>query len=230
MLAVGWDVKANLATLPIEHMRNWKGPFRMVLYPLTHASWEHLFNNFSSILLLGPILEARFGSRRLALMLLTTTVLTSAANAIVSESTGIAGASGLVFMMTALLGSVGGRKGDDGINEVPVTFVLLATFLGCRELAAVFNEDHISRFGHICGGAIGCVMAWLEWGGRGVGANPWRRPDESAAGANSSAAPAAAGGAADAGTAGLTGPMHYGPFDAQCGVPAQRPKPPDRRD
>ena len=35
--------------------------FRLISYVLGHANWEHLFGNLAFILLLGPLLEEKYG-------------------------------------------------------------------------------------------------------------------------------------------------------------------------
>jgi len=41
--------------------------FRLFGHVLGHANWEHYMNNFLLILLLGPMLEEKYGSRELLL-------------------------------------------------------------------------------------------------------------------------------------------------------------------
>ena len=45
-----------------------------------HGNWEHLLGNFTLILLLGPILEKRYGSGSLLFMILCTALVTSLLN------------------------------------------------------------------------------------------------------------------------------------------------------
>jgi membrane associated rhomboid family serine protease len=48
----------------------------LITHILGHASWNHLLGNFMLILLIGPILEERFGSLRLLVMILITALVT----------------------------------------------------------------------------------------------------------------------------------------------------------
>ncbi len=50
--------------------------FRLFSHIAGHASWEHLVGNFSIILLIGPLLEEKYGSRLMLIMILTTALLT----------------------------------------------------------------------------------------------------------------------------------------------------------
>ena len=63
-----------------------------------HADWSHLLGNFAFILLLGPILEEKYGSLLVLLMLLITALITGLLNGFFSDRA-LLGASGVVFMM-----------------------------------------------------------------------------------------------------------------------------------
>ena len=119
-----------------------------------HAGWNHLVGNLAFILLLGPLLEERYGSRLLLLMIMVTAFVTGILNA-VFLSTGLMGASGIAFMMI-LLSSFGSVQKDG----IPLTFLLaLIIYLG-REVAAIFVDDNISNFAHIAGGLCGSIFGF----------------------------------------------------------------------
>src|SRR5262245_55535946 len=73
----------------------------LVTHVLGHASWDHLLANVTLILLLGPILEERHGSRRLLLMIVVTAIVIAVVNLLVSNAF-LIGASGIVFMLIVL--------------------------------------------------------------------------------------------------------------------------------
>ena len=77
---------------------------RLFLHVAGHADGRHLFMNLSIILLIGPVLEEKYGSVPLLVMSLITAFVTGLLNAIFF-SAGILGASGIVFMLI-LLGSI----------------------------------------------------------------------------------------------------------------------------
>src|SRR5215467_2349900 len=56
------------------HFHNWLDDIRMISYVFGHIDWLHLVGNFYIILLIGPILEEKYGSGRLAVMMLLTTL------------------------------------------------------------------------------------------------------------------------------------------------------------
>ncbi|MDR1215554.1 MAG: rhomboid family intramembrane serine protease [Treponema sp.] len=123
-----------------------------------HADWSHLVNNFSIILLVGPMLEMRYGSKDMILMMATTALATGLLN-VVFFTTGLLGASGIVFMMILLASFTNFKKG-----EIPLTFILvLFLYLG-QQLLEVFQSDNISQFAHIAGGVLGSLFGFL---GRG---------------------------------------------------------------
>jgi membrane associated rhomboid family serine protease len=126
--------------------------FRLLSHPLGHADWQHLIGNFSLILILGPILEEKYGTRPIAYMSLITAVVTGVLNIILFD-TGLLGASGLVFMMILLSSFTNFRSGT-----IPLTFIFVLVFYVGNELLDIFKNDNISHFGHILGGLAGSVF------------------------------------------------------------------------
>jgi len=130
---------------------------------LGHANWPHLVSNFSFILLIGPILEEIYGSLSLFFMIFITALVTGVLN-ILFFSSGLLGASGVVFMMILLASFTNFNKG-----EVPLTFILvLVLYLG-RELFNTFGNNNalgvsgnISEFAHIVGGFIGSLFGFFR--------------------------------------------------------------------
>ncbi|MFN8394855.1 MAG: rhomboid family intramembrane serine protease [Bacteroidia bacterium] len=136
--------------------------FRLFSHILGHANWEHLVGNFSFILLIGPILEEKYGSKKILIMILVTALATATINNVLWD-TGIIGASGIVFMMILLGSLVNFSKGT-----IPVTFLLIvALYLG-REIYDATKPDNISQFAHIMGGLCGMFFGFaLGKGGGG---------------------------------------------------------------
>ncbi|MDR2151106.1 MAG: rhomboid family intramembrane serine protease [Spirochaetaceae bacterium] len=126
----------------------------LVSHAIGHSGWEHLIGNFSLILLIGPILEERYGSTRLFFMMFVTALVTGVLNTFFFD-TGLLGASGIVFMMILLASFTNFGKG-----EIPLTFILiLALYLG-QEIFNAFGNDDISQFGHIIGGLCGSFFGF----------------------------------------------------------------------
>ena len=55
---------------------------RLFTHTIGHTNWSHLINNFLIILLIGPILEEKYGSINLLIMFLITALVTGLYNII----------------------------------------------------------------------------------------------------------------------------------------------------
>jgi membrane associated rhomboid family serine protease len=128
--------------------------FRLFSHAMGHGSWDHLFGNFSLILILGPILEEKYGTKLMVLMSFITALLTGILN-VAFLDTGLLGASGVVFMMI-LLSSFTNMKA----KVIPLTFILvLVLFIG-KEILNSFEQNNVSQFAHIFGGLCGSVFGF----------------------------------------------------------------------
>lgn len=124
-------------------------------YTLGHANIEHLLGNMSLFLILGPIIEEKYGSKMFLLMIIVTAFITAIFQ-ISMFSNGLLGASGIVFMLIILSSFTGTDKGG-----IPLTFLLvIALYLG-TEIVKSFQEDQVSQFAHIMGGLIGSVFGFI---------------------------------------------------------------------
>lgn len=129
--------------------------FRLFSYTFGHADWGHLLGNLSFILLLGPILEEKYQTPTLIVMVLITALFTGIVN-ITLFSTSLIGASGIVFLMILLVSFTNIRAG-----EIPLTFIaVLVLFLG-KEVLDAFQKDSISQFAHISGGIAGSIFGFF---------------------------------------------------------------------
>ena len=123
---------------------------RAITYVFGHADFSHFAGNISLLLVVGPVVEERYGSWNLAVMMLVTALAGGVLNT-AFFSTGILGASGIVFMLIILSAFGNMKKG-----EIPLTLILVAAiYLGKEIFAGIAIEDNISHFGHICGGVSG---------------------------------------------------------------------------
>ncbi len=124
---------------------------RFFTHVLGHSGWDHLVGNLSYILLLGPLLEEKYGSRTLAAVIAVTAAITGILNYVLFPRIALCGASGVVFAFILLSSVTSIRTG-----EIPLTFVLVAViFLGQQVIQGVFVADNISNLSHIAGGVIG---------------------------------------------------------------------------
>lgn len=133
---------------------NWKWYISLIGYTLGHGSVTHLISNLSIILLLGPIVERRYGPKRLILMITLTAIVTALVHILFWDHF-LIGASGVVFMMIVLSSLVNIRG-----NEIPFTFILIVLLFIGQELLKAFQDDQISQFAHIAGGILGMVFGF----------------------------------------------------------------------
>ncbi|MDR2072538.1 MAG: rhomboid family intramembrane serine protease [Spirochaetaceae bacterium] len=156
-LIPGWFMVRGRGSFEFGSLCCW---ITLVTHVIGHGDWNHLFSNFSFILLLGPILEANYGSLSLVIMMFLTALVTGLLNALIFPA-GLLGASGIVFMMILLASFTNFSKG-----EVPLTFILvLLIYLG-REIFNSFSNDNISEFAHIAGGFCGSLFGFFRPGKR----------------------------------------------------------------
>lgn len=142
-------------TLPANfNLSNWQFYPRLFTYTLGHASADHIIGNLSFILLLGPIIEEKYGAQNTLLMILST-AFTTAILHILFFSNGLLGASGIVFSFIVLVSLVNFKN-----NEIPITFILVAIIFIGKELIHLFADDNVSQFAHIIGGCIGAFFGF----------------------------------------------------------------------
>ena len=128
---------------------------RLFFHIFGHANWQHLIGNFSFILVIGPILEEKYGGKNLLIMILITALVTGILNNLFWD-TGLLGASGIVFMMILLGSLVNFRSGS-----IPLTFILiLLLYIGQEVYAAIDHTDNVSQFAHILGGLCGMLFGF----------------------------------------------------------------------
>ena len=129
---------------------------RLLTHVAGHANWAHLMGNFAFILLLGPILEEKYGSNGLFIMIAITAVVTGLLNVFFLNS-GLLGASGVVFMMILLISFTNIRQG-----EIPLTFILVVILYLTQEVVDSVRQDSVAQFAHISGGVIGSLFGFLR--------------------------------------------------------------------
>ena len=69
---------------------------------LGHASWDHFFGNIMMLLVVGPLLEEKYGSANILFVILTTALVTGVINFIFFPHVQLLGASGVVFAFILL--------------------------------------------------------------------------------------------------------------------------------
>ena len=129
---------------------------RLFTHVFGHSGWEHFIGNMMYFLLLGPMLEEKYGSKRLIVVIAIVSVVTGLFNILLFSSRAVLGASGVVFAFI-LLASITRR--DSG--SIPLTFILVAALYIGQQLLQIFKNDDVSQLSHIVGGAVGSVIGFI---------------------------------------------------------------------
>lgn len=128
---------------------------RFVTCSFVHSDWSHFSSNFIYILLLGPMLEAKYGMLNFIYMMLITTVMSSLVHVIVSKKAAM-GASDITFMLIILSSIVNIQSG-----KIPITLVLIILFYVVGEIInGITKKDNISHLSHVIGAVCGVVFGY----------------------------------------------------------------------
>lgn len=130
---------------------------RFFTHVLGHADWSHFISNMAYFLLLGPILEEKYGSVRILQVIGITAVVTGVINYIFFPQVALCGASGVCFAFILLASFTGFRE-----REIPLTFILVAAiFIGQQVYNGVTVQNDISNMSHIVGGIVGSILGFV---------------------------------------------------------------------
>ncbi len=131
---------------------------RLVTHIFGHLGWDHFFGNMSFILLLGPMVEEKYGSDRLIVKIFVTALIAGILNNVLFPNVALCGASGIVFMLIVLSSVTSVKSG-----KLPLTLILvLIIYLGTEIYNAIFVTDNISQFTHIVGGICGSIFGLVS--------------------------------------------------------------------
>ena len=130
---------------------------RLVTSGLCHKDWTHFRNNFVMILLVGPLLEEKYGSISMLEMIIITTIASSLVHLFIYEN-GAIGASDNVYMMVVLCSIVNISQG-----KIPVTLILIFLFYVADEIIKqIFKRnDNIAHDSHIVGAICGFIFGYF---------------------------------------------------------------------
>ena len=128
---------------------------KMFTHILGHSNYNHFKNNFLYILLIGPMIEEKYGSINLLKMILITAFITALINIIISRKQ-ILGASGIVYMLILLSSLVNIETG-----KIPITLILIFIFYIVTEIKdGLFKRDNISHLSHLIGAITGFIYGF----------------------------------------------------------------------
>jgi rhomboid protease GluP len=150
--------------------------YKLFSHALGHANWMHLIANFTFILLIGPILEEKYGSGKLLFMMIVTAGVAGLVNVLFFSNPSL-GASGIVFMFILLISITNVRSG-----EIPLTFIAVVLIYLTSEVLKMFAADNINEAAHLLGGLCGSIFGFTllkkkeEKEGRGTGTGTTDNP------------------------------------------------------
>jgi membrane associated rhomboid family serine protease len=135
--------------------------FRVFGHAMGHVSFEHYFGNILLVLMVGPMLEEKYGSRNIALMMGLTALVTGLAHIgvvyVTSNNVRLSGGSGIVFMLILLSSYANVKAG-----RVPLTLIVsVAVFLGREVVSVVTLDNNVSYFTHVLGGLCGAAFGFV---------------------------------------------------------------------
>lgn len=128
---------------------------RFFTHILGHRDWQHLSNNYLKILLLGPLIEEKYGSINFLIMILITALAIGIVNFIKADAR-IKGASGITFMLIVLSAFVNMTE-----NKIPLTLILIIIFYIIDEIKNIRKNDNIAHDAHIVGAVCGAIFGFL---------------------------------------------------------------------
>lgn len=117
---------------------------RFFTHVFGHAGWSHFIGNASYLLLLGPMLEEKYGSKEMLEVIGVTALATGIVNYIFFWNVALCGASGVVFAFIVLASFTGFRAG-----EIPLSLFWLRSSLSDSRYMKVSQYRTISRIWHI---------------------------------------------------------------------------------
>ena len=125
---------------------------------LGHSGWEHFIGNMAYILLLGPMLEEKYGSQKVIEVILITAFVAAVVNTVLFPTIVLCGASGVVFAFILMTSFTSFKEG-----EIPLSFILVAViYLGKEIVDGIFIQDNVSNLSHILGGIVGGVVGYIH--------------------------------------------------------------------
>lgn len=160
-LILGWLSNGRTTALLFSVYRSsLLDPFTYVRFfghVLGHADFEHFLGNMLMLLVVGPPLEERYGSKVLLTGILLTALVSGLLQAALFPDSALLGASGIVFMLI-MLSSLSGMES----GRIPITLILVAVlYLGQELYAILFIRDNVANLMHIIGGVCGTAYGFV---------------------------------------------------------------------
>ena len=136
---------------------------RLFLHVLGHSGFSHYMSNILLLLVVGPPLEEKFGSRSILGAIAITALISGLVQFFFFPGSALLGASGIVFMLIVMLSMTGKNSGS-----LPLTMILvLVLYIGREVYNGITSPDNISQLTHIIGGICGAVIGNVFYTRRG---------------------------------------------------------------
>lgn len=129
---------------------------RVFTHVLGHAGFEHFIGNAMYLLLVGPMLEEKYGSNAMIKVIVATALANGIIHCILFGNSSLCGASGVVFACIVLASFTSFKEG-----EIPMSFILVRVFFIGKEIySGLVIADSISNLTHIIGGVVSGVLGY----------------------------------------------------------------------
>ena len=129
---------------------------RLFTHVLGHSGLDHFIGNAMYLLLVGPMLEEKYGSNTMLKIILVTALATGVIHCVFWGNYSLCGASGIVFSYIILSSFTAFREG-----EIPMSFILVAfLYIGQEIYNGIAIRDNISNITHILGGMVGSLAGY----------------------------------------------------------------------
>lgn len=160
-LLLNWITKGYTNTHFFSVYRSsWTDPFtylRVFGHIVGHSGLDHFMGNIMLILVVGPMLEEKYGSSNILFVILSTALATGIAHLVFVPGYALLGASGVVFAFIMLSSFTCIKE-----KEIPLTFILVAVlYIGEQVYQGLFVESNISNLSHILGGLVGSGLGYV---------------------------------------------------------------------
>lgn len=130
---------------------------RFIGHIFGHAGWSHFIGNIMLILVVGPLLEEKYGSSNMLFVILATALVTGIVHFLFFPHIQLLGASGVVFALILLSSFTSIKEGS-----IPLTFILVTIiYIGGQIYDGLFVQDNIANLTHILGGFVGAGLGYV---------------------------------------------------------------------
>ncbi|MCL2046710.1 MAG: rhomboid family intramembrane serine protease [Oscillospiraceae bacterium] len=138
-------------------LNNLQAYMRFFLHVIGHADMGHYVSNMLLLLVIGPPVEERFGSKSLLLVILSTALISGIIQFVFFPRSALLGASGIVFMLIIMSTFLVYKKGT-----LPLTMLLVfVLYIGGEVVKGIAIVDNVSQLAHIIGGICGGFFGYI---------------------------------------------------------------------